>query len=130
VPDVQVKTREGGATTLKDDTVQRLKENLRGKRIRPEDTGRNEARQVYNAMHDRRPALIVHAAGVADLIAAIKFARDWHPRSRRRHWAEQDNLSIFPDRDRVSGRPVKEIAATYLFILASLYVTVTSPSIR
>jgi hypothetical protein len=37
--------------------------------IGSDDPGYEEARQVYNAMIDQRPALIVRAADVADVIA-------------------------------------------------------------
>ena len=73
--DLQVKTRTGGKTTLTADTLQEFKGRLRGEIIQPHDASYNEARKVYNAMHDRRPALIIEAAGVADVIAAVTFAR-------------------------------------------------------
>src|SRR6185436_14035627 len=40
----------------------------------PADAGYGE-RPIYNAMHDRRPALIVRCTGTADVVDAIKFAR-------------------------------------------------------
>jgi FAD/FMN-containing dehydrogenase len=55
---------------------QPLKDRLRGDLILPRDLRYDEARKVYNAMHDRRPAVIVHAAGVADVIGAVNFARE------------------------------------------------------
>ena len=39
------------------------------------DEGYDAARVVFNAMIDRRPALIARCTGVADVIAAVKFAR-------------------------------------------------------
>jgi FAD/FMN-containing dehydrogenase len=56
--------------------IDNLRELLRGTLVRPGDESYDEARRVYNAMHDRRPALIVKAAGVADVIAAVNFARE------------------------------------------------------
>lgn len=51
-----------------------LRAQVRGDIVRPGDAGYDEARRVYNAMHDRRPALIVRAAGVADVLATVRFA--------------------------------------------------------
>lgn len=56
--------------------LENLAGSLRGPLIQPTDDGYDEARRVYNAMHDRRPALIVQAADVADVIAAVNFARE------------------------------------------------------
>lgn len=69
------KTRAVAETTLDEKTIQEFKKGLRGGLIRPGDAAYDESRKVYNAMHDRRPALMVHAAGVADVMAAVKFAR-------------------------------------------------------
>ncbi|MGN6755983.1 MAG: FAD-binding oxidoreductase [Thermomicrobiales bacterium] len=54
---------------------QSLRADLRGQLLRPEDAGYDDARQVWNAMSDRRPALIGRGAGTADVVAAIGFAR-------------------------------------------------------
>jgi len=56
--------------------LERLTESLRGPLLQPTDDEYDEARSVYNAMHDRRPALIVQAVDVADVIAAVTFARE------------------------------------------------------
>jgi hypothetical protein len=53
-----------------------LEGQVRGQLIAPDDPGYDEARQVYNAMIDKRPALIVRAADVADVIAVVNFARE------------------------------------------------------
>ena len=56
---------------------------LRGPLLRPGDGGYDEARKVWNGMIDRRPALIARCTGVADVMAAVRFARD-HTAARRR----------------------------------------------
>ena len=52
-----------------------LQSHLRGPILQPPDPTYDEARRVYNALHDQRPALVLRAAGVADVMAAVGFAR-------------------------------------------------------
>jgi FAD/FMN-containing dehydrogenase len=52
-----------------------LEANLRGALVRPDDPGYDQARAVWNAAHDRYPALIIRCAGTADVVRAVEFAR-------------------------------------------------------
>src|SRR5689334_3770290 len=52
-----------------------LKSAIKGSVLSASDPGYEEARQIWNAMIDRRPALIVRCAEAADVPAAIAFAR-------------------------------------------------------
>ena len=61
---------------MTDSTVATLKASLRGDLITPSDSGYDEARKVYNGMIDRRPNLIARCTDVADVIAAVNFARE------------------------------------------------------
>jgi len=56
--------------------LDQLASQLRGKLIGPCDAHYEAARGVWNGMIDRHPALIVRCAGVADVIAAVRFARE------------------------------------------------------
>jgi FAD/FMN-containing dehydrogenase len=53
-----------------------LREALRGRVLAPRDIGYDEARTVYNAMIDKRPALIARCADVADVITAVNYGRE------------------------------------------------------
>jgi FAD/FMN-containing dehydrogenase len=53
-----------------------LQARLRGEVIQAGDEQYDRARAVYNAMIDRHPALIARCADVADVIAAVNFARE------------------------------------------------------
>jgi hypothetical protein len=52
----------------------RLRRRLQGQVLLPDEHGYHRARRVWNAMVDRRPAVIARCAGPADVAAAIGFA--------------------------------------------------------
>ena len=49
---------------------------LDGQLLLPGDAGFDDARTVWNAIVDRRPRMIVRCAGVADVVAAVRTARE------------------------------------------------------
>ena len=61
---------------LDDRAAEELGSRLRGPLIRPGDERYEPARKVYNAMIDRRPALIARCVDAADVIAAVRFAAE------------------------------------------------------
>lgn len=54
----------------------RLRGAVRGDIVQPGDPDYDEARRVYNAMHDKRPAVVVRAVDAGDVIATVDFARE------------------------------------------------------
>src|SRR6186713_1148392 len=53
-----------------------LRASFRGELVRPTDPTYDAHRKVWNGSIDRHPALIARCAGVADVIAAVQFARE------------------------------------------------------
>jgi FAD/FMN-containing dehydrogenase len=62
--------------TLRPEAISTLRTRLRGPLLLPGDPGYDEARSVWNAMIDRRPALIARCLDTADVVAGVNFARD------------------------------------------------------
>ena len=56
--------------------VERLRTGVRGPVILPSDPGYDAARAIWNGAIDRRPAFIARCTGVADVVAAVDFARE------------------------------------------------------
>ena len=72
---VAMRRIDGSSVALEGSAVESLKADLRGPLLRPGEDGYEKARTVWNAMIDRRPALVVHCAGVNDVKHAVDFAR-------------------------------------------------------
>ena len=71
----KVRLAEGDTVTLDAAEIEKLKAGLRGALLLPGDDGYDQSRTVWNAMIDRRPALVVRCAGVSDIRQAVNFAR-------------------------------------------------------
>jgi FAD/FMN-containing dehydrogenase len=69
-------SREGAPLALDQKLVDALRAALRGPLLLDGDAGYEEARSVWNAMIDRRPALVARCIGVADILAGVRFARE------------------------------------------------------
>ena len=70
------KTTEGREIDLKQDAIDGLKKRLGGPVFVPGDAGYEESRTVWNAMIDRKPAVVARCLGTADVIACVQFARE------------------------------------------------------
>ena len=56
--------------------LERLRDSIRGPVIGPDDEGYDAARAIWNGAIDRRPAFVARCTGVADVAAAVRFARE------------------------------------------------------
>ena len=74
--DPRITTTGGAEAMLGDGLVEEFEARLRGELLRPGGEDYERARHIWNGMIERRPALIVRAAGVADVISSVDFARE------------------------------------------------------
>ena len=76
MPDLKVSTYSGGATSLKPESIDTFKGTIRGTVLTAESPEYNQVRTIWNAMIDKRPALIVRCAGAADVMRTVRFAAE------------------------------------------------------
>lgn len=69
-------TLQRGQTMVNDVAIDAFAAGFRGSLLTSKDMDYNEARTIWNAMIDRRPGLIARCAGAADVVRAVRFARD------------------------------------------------------
>jgi len=63
------------AAAVADEALASL-EGFSGSLLRPGEEGYEQARRVYNGLIDRKPALIARCRGEADIVEAVRFARE------------------------------------------------------
>lgn len=73
---IEVKALDGAMKELAPEVLQAFRASFRGPVLRPGEAGYEDARQIWNAMIDRRPALIARCTGTADVVAAVRMARE------------------------------------------------------
>jgi FAD/FMN-containing dehydrogenase len=71
-----LETERRDVTALDDATLAELARHFRGELIRPGDAQYDVARRIWNGAIDRHPALVARGTGVADVQAAVRFARE------------------------------------------------------
>ena len=60
---------------IPDAAIIEFKLQFRGTVLRPGDAAYDEVRQIWNAMIDRRPAMIARCTSAGDVVSAVAFAR-------------------------------------------------------
>ena len=74
--EIRLASLQGEAISLGSDTVADFRQTLRGNVCLPQEAGYDEARTIWNAMIDRHPGAVVRCTGAADIVAAVRFARE------------------------------------------------------
>ena len=72
----QIVRLDGGTVRLDEAAIGQLRSRVRGPVLMSGDPEYDAARAIWNAMIDRKPALIVRCTGTADVIGAVDFARE------------------------------------------------------
>ena len=73
---ISFRTSNGGSVAIDPQRLDGLRQALRGSVLLPGEPGYDVARTLWNGMIERRPAAVVRAAGAADVMQAVNFARE------------------------------------------------------
>jgi FAD/FMN-containing dehydrogenase len=73
---VTARTMEGAEVSLGARTIEILEARLKGEVLLRGEPDYDEARSIWNAMIDRRPAIIARCLDVSDVVESVAFARD------------------------------------------------------
>ncbi|MFT4937996.1 MAG: FAD/FMN-containing dehydrogenase [Paraglaciecola sp.] len=73
---IHIKRLDDSMLSLSPEQVESFSASLRGELLTASEDGYEAARQVWNGMIDKRPAIIVRCSGAADVITAVTFVRD------------------------------------------------------
>lgn len=72
---IELKVADGGRVQVSPEILQAFKAGFAGCMLGPDDAAYEQTRKVWNVMIDRRPGLIVRCTGTADVVRAVRFAR-------------------------------------------------------
>lgn len=74
--DLSVRALDASTKKIPQSAITALRSQVRGTVALPGEDGYEAARTIWNAMIDRRPGLVVRCLGAADVMNAVKIARD------------------------------------------------------
>ena len=74
--DLSIRTLNSSTKTISPNSLAAFRGKLRGPVALPGEDGYDAARTIWNATIDRSPALVARCLGAADVINAVKLARD------------------------------------------------------
>jgi FAD/FMN-containing dehydrogenase len=60
---------------LQDGALHELRERISGQLFLPGDAGYDHAREIFNTMHDKRPAVVARCTSTEDVVACVDVAR-------------------------------------------------------
>jgi len=75
---ISVNALDGGQTAIEASQLEELRAGFRGTVLLAGDHGYESARQIWNGIFDKKPAIIARCVGTSDVINAVNFARKNH----------------------------------------------------
>ena len=72
---LNIATLSGDYAVISEAEIKDFRGSLYGESLLPGDDGYDGARRIWNAMIDKRPALIARCSGTADVINSVNFAK-------------------------------------------------------
>ena len=75
--DISAVTLDGGETTIEQAVLKELSASLSGRLLLPTSEGYDSARQVWNGMIQKRPAIIAQVANATDIQNVVNLAREY-----------------------------------------------------
>ena len=72
--DLRISMGGGGTASIDEPALQALRGSIKGRVVTAGSADYDEARTLWNAMIDRRPALVIRCQAPGDIVAAVKFA--------------------------------------------------------
>jgi len=76
VSELSIRQMDGGKTTIPAARLESLAASVRGDLVTADSGNYDEVRSIWNAMIDRRPALIVRCRNAEDVVQAVRFAAE------------------------------------------------------
>ena len=73
---MNVKTNDGSQAAIEQARLNKFKAGFHGPLLTAKDEGYEQARQIWNGIFNRKPAIIARCVGTSDVISAVNFARD------------------------------------------------------
>ena len=73
---VNIATIEGGQSIFDSGQLVELESGIRGRVVLAGQHDYNQAREIWNGIFDKKPAIIIQCVGTSDVVRAVNFVRE------------------------------------------------------
>lgn len=74
---LNIKTIDGGKSTFNQDQLTEFETGFRGRVLYANQHGYDQAREIWNGIFDKKPAIVVRCVGTSDVVKAVNFIREY-----------------------------------------------------